>query len=119
MVTTCTTRFNVQQFYVLPTQCIYVFCVVLRLFSYTALTDWFFFVMETCCILMDQAKINLLHHCTSANVEVQKQPHAQYGHELSASRSDRFTPDERAPGKNVEVAYMGPRVGVDILEKKI
>ena len=26
----CTTRFNIQQFYVLPTQCIYVFCVDLR-----------------------------------------------------------------------------------------
>ena len=30
MVTICTTRFNIQQFYVLPTQCIYVFCVDLR-----------------------------------------------------------------------------------------
>jgi hypothetical protein len=28
--TRCTARFNVQQFYVLPTQCIYVFCVDLR-----------------------------------------------------------------------------------------
>jgi len=39
-------QFNIQQFYVLPTQCIYVFCVGLRkkqqLFPYTALTDWFF-----------------------------------------------------------------------------
>jgi len=38
-------QFNIQQFYVLPTQCIYVFCVDLRkkqrLFLYTALTDWF------------------------------------------------------------------------------
>jgi hypothetical protein len=25
-----TTKFNIQQFYVLPTQCIYVFCVDLR-----------------------------------------------------------------------------------------
>jgi len=31
MVTTIrTTRFNIQQFYLLPTQCIYVFCVDLR-----------------------------------------------------------------------------------------
>ena len=30
MVTLCTTKFNIQQFYVLPTQCIYVFCVDLR-----------------------------------------------------------------------------------------
>ena len=39
-------HFNIQQFYILPTQCIYVFCVDLRtnsdLFPYTALTDWFF-----------------------------------------------------------------------------
>jgi hypothetical protein len=37
-------QFNIQQFYVLPTQCIYVFCVDVRkkwLFPYTALTDWF------------------------------------------------------------------------------
>jgi hypothetical protein len=30
VVTICTTRFNIQQFHVLPTQCIYVFCVDLR-----------------------------------------------------------------------------------------
>jgi len=37
-------QFNIQQICVLPTQCIYVFCVDLnkqRLFPYTALTDWF------------------------------------------------------------------------------
>ena len=37
-----TARFNIQQFYILPTQCIYVFCVDLRtnwLFPYTTLTD--------------------------------------------------------------------------------
>ena len=42
LVTICTTTFNIRQFYVLPTQCIYVFCVDLRtkrLFPYTALTD--------------------------------------------------------------------------------
>jgi hypothetical protein len=30
VVTVCTTRFNVHKFYVLPTQCIYVFCMDLR-----------------------------------------------------------------------------------------
>ena len=30
VVTIRTNRFNIQQFYVLPTQCIYVFCVDLR-----------------------------------------------------------------------------------------
>ena len=29
-ITTCAAMFNIQQFYVLPTQCIYVFCVDLR-----------------------------------------------------------------------------------------
>jgi hypothetical protein len=29
-VTVCTARFNIQQCYVLPTQCIYVFCADLR-----------------------------------------------------------------------------------------
>jgi hypothetical protein len=30
VVTVCTARFNIHKFYVLPTQCIYVFCVDLR-----------------------------------------------------------------------------------------
>jgi hypothetical protein len=30
VVTLCTARFGIQQFYVLPTQCVYVFCVDLR-----------------------------------------------------------------------------------------
>ena len=30
VVTICTTRFNTQQFHILPTHCIYVFCVYLR-----------------------------------------------------------------------------------------
>jgi hypothetical protein len=30
VVTLCTTRLNIHKFYVLPTQCIYVFCVDLR-----------------------------------------------------------------------------------------
>ena len=37
-------QFNIQQFYVLPTQCIYVLCGSenkQQLFPYTALTDWF------------------------------------------------------------------------------
>jgi len=38
-------QFSIQQFHVLPTQCIYVFCVdpenKQRLFPYTTLTDWF------------------------------------------------------------------------------
>jgi hypothetical protein len=37
-------QFNIQQFYVLPTQCIYVLCAFenkQRLFHYSALTDWF------------------------------------------------------------------------------
>jgi hypothetical protein len=30
VVTMCTTKFNFHKFYVLPTQCVYVFCVDLR-----------------------------------------------------------------------------------------
>jgi len=30
VVTLCTARFNIHKFYILPTQCIYVFCVDLR-----------------------------------------------------------------------------------------
>jgi len=37
-------QFDIQQFYILPTQCINVFCVDLRteqrLFPYTTMTDW-------------------------------------------------------------------------------
>jgi len=39
-----TTSFNIQKFYVLPTQFIYVFLCLSekkRLFLYTTLTDWF------------------------------------------------------------------------------
>ena len=44
MATIGTIRSNIQQFYVLPTQCIYVLCGSenkQRLFPYTTLTDWF------------------------------------------------------------------------------
>jgi hypothetical protein len=41
----CTTSLNVQKFFVLPLQCIYVCGMELRikrrLFSYAALTEWF------------------------------------------------------------------------------
>jgi hypothetical protein len=44
--TLCATRFNIQQFYVLPTQCINVFCVDLRTnsdyFPIQHLTAWFY-----------------------------------------------------------------------------
>jgi hypothetical protein len=46
-------RLNVK-FYVLPTQCIYVFLVDLnkqRLFPYTVLTDWFFYDRDGVCSL--------------------------------------------------------------------
>jgi len=33
MVTLCTTRFNIKQFYILPSQFIYVFCVNVRTHS--------------------------------------------------------------------------------------
>jgi len=37
-------QFNVKQFYILPAQCIYVFCVDPRtLFPYTTLSDWFLY----------------------------------------------------------------------------
>jgi hypothetical protein len=34
LVTTCTAKFNIQKFYFLTTQCMYVFCVDLRTNSY-------------------------------------------------------------------------------------
>ena len=44
MVTICTTRFNIQQFYVQPTQCIYVFCTISE---QTAIINWLVFITET------------------------------------------------------------------------
>jgi hypothetical protein len=44
VVTLCTVRFKIQQFYVLPTRCICVLCGSQnkqQIFPYTALTDWF------------------------------------------------------------------------------
>jgi hypothetical protein len=41
VVTVCTARFNTQQFYVLPTQCVYAFCVDLRTNSdYFPIQHW-------------------------------------------------------------------------------
>ena len=51
VVTICTTRFNIQQYYVQPTQCIYVLCGSQnkqQLFPYTTLTDWFFVTERKC-----------------------------------------------------------------------
>jgi hypothetical protein len=60
VVTICTAsghfmyhQFNIHKSYVLPTHCIYVFCVDLRTnsdnFPIQHLTDWFFFITETEC----------------------------------------------------------------------
>jgi hypothetical protein len=42
-------QFNIQQFYVLPTQCIYVFCVYMRTNSDISLysINWLVFITET------------------------------------------------------------------------
>ena len=46
LVNICTTMFNIQQFYVLPTQCIYVFYVDLR----TNSINWLVCITETQCV---------------------------------------------------------------------
>ena len=51
MVTICTATYNTLKFYVLPTQCIDVFCVDLRTFSCAALTDWFLYNRQGVCLL--------------------------------------------------------------------
>jgi len=48
-------QFSIQQFYVLPTQCIYVFCVDLRTNSdyfpiYVSRSNWLVFIMEKECV---------------------------------------------------------------------
>jgi hypothetical protein len=56
-------QFNIQQFYVLPTQRIYVFCVDLRknrLFPYTVLTDWFSYPRRS--VFTAQYGLNLLYN---------------------------------------------------------
>jgi hypothetical protein len=52
VVTLCTTRLNVQKFYVVPTQCICVFCVDLRTNSDYLLysINWLVFITETQCV---------------------------------------------------------------------
>jgi hypothetical protein len=40
------------------------------------------------------------------------------GGELSASRPDRFTPGERAPGNHWIGGWVGPRAGLDDVEKR-
>jgi hypothetical protein len=46
VVTICTSRFNIHQSYVLATQCIYVFCVDLILYSII----WLVCITETECV---------------------------------------------------------------------
>jgi len=47
-----TTMFNIEQFYVLPTQCLYMFCMDLRTkqrsFPYKALMDWILLPSAEC-----------------------------------------------------------------------
>jgi hypothetical protein len=43
---------------------------------------------------------------------------ALVGGEWSASRSCRFTPGERAPATHWIVGWVGPRAGLDAVEKK-
>jgi len=45
-------QFNIKKFYVLPTQCIYVFCVDLRKTAIISLynINWLFFITETECV---------------------------------------------------------------------
>ena len=45
-------QFNIQQFYVLPTQCIYVFCVDLR-------TNSGYFVTQLIRVFTEQYELNL------------------------------------------------------------
>jgi hypothetical protein len=41
-----------------------------------------------------------------------------YGGEWSATRPCRFTPGERAPGTHRIGGWVGPRVGLDAVEKR-
>ena len=52
VITIRTARLNIQQFYVLPTQCIYVFCVDLRTTAIISLysINWLVFITETECV---------------------------------------------------------------------
>jgi hypothetical protein len=43
---------------------------------------------------------------------------ALYGGEWSASRSDRFTPMERDPGTDWIGGWVGPRAGLDSVDKR-
>jgi hypothetical protein len=40
------------------------------------------------------------------------------GGEWSASRLYRFTPEERAPGTHWIESWLGPRAGLDVVEKR-
>jgi hypothetical protein len=43
---------------------------------------------------------------------------ALVGGELSAARPGRFTPGERAPGTHWKGGWVGPRAGLDDVEKR-
>ena len=51
VVSLCTTTFNIIQFYILATQCIYVFCIDLRTVAISLCSrNWFVFINPTRCI---------------------------------------------------------------------
>ena len=66
VVTICTTRFNTQEFHVLPTQCIYVFCVDLRTNNDCNVVQIWPGQTVTCSHKSSRSYLNhLVFHCTA------------------------------------------------------
>ena len=73
MVTICTTRFNIHKFYVLPTQCINVFCVDLR-------TNSNYFPVPLICPAMNP------HDAMVKRLLISRNPENQVGGSTATSR---------------------------------
>jgi hypothetical protein len=69
MVTSCTTKFDIQKFYILPRQCIYVFCMDLRKTPIISLhsINWSVFITEEecvyCAVRTESLNVIELHFC--------------------------------------------------------
>lgn len=67
VVTSATTRFNAQKFYVMPIWCISTFCMDLRAISHYSISqysiDWFVFTVKTECVYCVQTtkSLNIFH----------------------------------------------------------
>jgi hypothetical protein len=99
MVTLCTTRFNVQTLYIMPTECIYVFsinmCLGTAITFCSAFSDWFcntfYCAVRTEClnIIQDNFRLQRVNHVFYF-VIFEKEPCKMYSNVGASTHFDRI-----------------------------